>query len=92
MDMRYRQNLHTAGRVIDGQAFVVTPKDNRMHSLNETATRLWQLAKHGCTAEDVVTMLTSEFEVDGETARADVQTCIDDLLAREILLVDDKSE
>ena len=28
----------------------------------------------------------------GETARADVQTCIDDLLAREILLVDDKGE
>ena len=31
---RYRRNPQTAGRIIDGQAFVVTPADNKLHTLN----------------------------------------------------------
>jgi hypothetical protein len=85
MSMRYRRNPQTAGRVIDGQAFVLTPDDNRLHTLNEAATRLWELAREGCTAEQAAEALVARYEVDAETARADAASFLDDLVARRIL-------
>lgn len=86
----YRRNPLTAGRVIDGQAFVVTPDNNRLHTLNGTATVLWQLASssEGCTAERAADELTSLYEVDRETARRDATQCLDDLVVRLILVTD----
>lgn len=83
---RYRRNPQTAGRIIDGQAFVVTPDDNKLHTLNGAATMLWTLAAQGTTAEDAAAALLREYEVDDATARADAAACLDDLVARRILV------
>ena len=85
---RYRRNPQTAGRVIDGQAFVVTPDDNKLHTLNGAATFLWQRAADGLSAADAAAALVAEYEVDDATAAADAEACLDDLVARQILIVD----
>lgn len=85
---RYRRNPQTAGREIDGQAFVVTPDDNKLHTLNEAATCLWRLAASGLSADDAAAALCAEYEIDSATARRDAEACLDDLVARQILLVD----
>lgn len=85
---RYRRNVQTAGRVIDGQAFVVTPDDNRLHTLNEAATLLWQATTDGVTVDQAAAILCREFEVDAATAATDAVACLDDLVARQILVVD----
>jgi len=86
MSVQVRQNPRTAGRVIDGQAFVVTPHDNKLHTLNGTGTWIWERAESGCTLEDIAAGLSARFEVDGGRARADAETFIDDLVARGILV------
>ena len=85
---RYRRNPQTAGRVIDGLAFVVTPDDNKLHTLNAAATQLWQLAQQGVSADDAADALCAEYEVDRDTARADARACLDDLVSRQILVVE----
>jgi len=85
---RYRRNPQTAGRIIDGQAFVVTPDDNKLHTLNDAATMLWALAAQGASIDDAAVLLCKEFEVDAETAQVDASACFDDLVARRILLVE----
>lgn len=85
---RYLRNPQTAGREIDGQAFVVTPDDNKLHTLNEAATELWRLAGGGISAGDAAAALADAFEVDRETAHRDAETCLDDLVARQILIVE----
>ena len=85
---RYRRNPQTAGRVIDGQAFVVTPDDNKLHTLNGTATRLWQLAAAGLSPDEAAAALCAEYEIDGATAERDAAAFLDDLVARQILVVD----
>lgn len=82
---RYRQNARTAGRVIDGQAFVVTPDDNKLHTLNGTGAAIWALAESGCTLDEVVRALVERFEVDAERARADAMRFLDDLVMRKVL-------
>ena len=85
---RYLRNPQTAGRVIDGQAFIVTPDDNKLHTLNGAATQLWQLAASAISIDDAVAALTREYEVDRETAQHDAEACLDDMVARQILVVE----
>ncbi|HVK73796.1 MAG TPA: PqqD family protein [Kofleriaceae bacterium] len=85
---RYRRNPQTAGRVIDGQAFVVTPDDNKLHTLNGTATQLWQLAAAGLSTDEAAAALCAEYEIDRATAERDAAAFLDDLVARQILVVD----
>jgi hypothetical protein len=81
----YRQNPRTAGRVIDGLAFVVTPHDNRLHTLNATGTVIWSLADQAVSLDDLAAGLTRRFAVDAERARADAAAFCADLVARGIL-------
>ena len=84
---RFFSNPHTAARVIDGLTFVVTPDDSKLHTLNPTATCLWQLAKEGCNLEEATQKLMSLYEVDHEQAKRDVEICFEDLVHRAILLI-----
>ena len=87
---RFRRNRHVAGRVVDGLAFVITPDDNKLHTLNGSATRLWQLAgERALSAEDAAQALVDTYDVDAETARRDAEACLEDLCGRGILVVDD---
>lgn len=85
---RYRRNPLIAGRVIDGLAFVVTPEDNKLHTLNEAATHLWNRALAGLSADDAAAALCEEYEIDDITARRDAEACLDDLVARQILIIE----
>ncbi len=88
--MTYRRHPHTAGRIIDELAFVVTADDNKLHTLNLTATHLWQLAAKGdgCTAAQAADALVEQFEVDRPTALRDATGCLDDLVKRRILVAE----
>jgi hypothetical protein len=82
----YRRHPQTAGRIIDGLAFVVTADDNKLHTLNAAATRLWQLAASGCTVDDAADELTACFEVERAVAHRDAAACLEDMTARRILV------
>ena len=83
-DLTYRQNPRTAGRVIDGLAFVVTPDDNKLHSLNVTGTYIWVLAETGRTVDEVAASLAKRFDVDPDRARGDAARFCEDLRERGI--------
>ena len=68
----YRKHPNTAGRIVDGLAFVVTADDNKLHTLNETGTEIWALAQDEFTVQKAAEALVKKFEVDLETATADV--------------------
>jgi hypothetical protein len=84
---RYRRNPHCAGRIVDGLAFVITPDDNQLHTLNGSATTLWTLAQRPVTADDAARALVEAYEIDEDTARRDATECLEDLARRDILLV-----
>jgi Coenzyme PQQ synthesis protein D (PqqD) len=81
----YRQHPRAAGRVIDGVAFVITPDDHKLHSLNGTGTQVWQRCAGGATLDDVTRALVLAFQVDETRARADAERFLSDLVARQLL-------
>lgn len=86
MSPRYRKHPQTAGRVVDGLAFVVTADDQKLHTLNSTATRLWELAASGTSADEAAEVLVSVYQVEPSTALADARECLEDLVSRQILI------
>ncbi len=85
----YRQNPRTASRVLEGSLFVITPDDNTLHTLNATATAIWERAVNGCTVADAVEAVVSQYDVDAERALADVASCCDELVRRRILVCEE---
>ena len=67
---------------------MVTADDNKLHTLNAAATRLWQLAATGCTVDDAAADLTACFEVERAVAHRDVTACLEDMIARRILVAE----
>ncbi len=82
--MKYRQSPRVAARVIEGMASVVTSDDNKLHTLNKSATLIWGLAVEGCTIDEMAALLVESYEVEAETARADAEVIAADLVQRGI--------
>ncbi len=72
------------GEVLDGEAVVVTPADGQMHTLNATGTFVWERADGRHTAAQIAEALASAFEVDLETAQADVARFLSTLVEKGI--------
>ena len=55
---------------------------NGMITLNETGVLLWRTLEKGCTKEELVKVLTEEYEVETETAMLDVERVLSELSER----------
>lgn len=75
----------SAGRVLDGEAVVVTPSDSKMHTLNEVGTWLWERCDGTRSVADLIDELIDEFDVDEDTAKADVTGFVRALVDRGVL-------
>ena len=84
----YRKHPLTAGRVLDGIAFVVTADDNKMHTLNGSGTLLWSLGADGITVDQAAKELVLAYEVDMATARQDVIECLESFVLQGLMQAD----
>jgi hypothetical protein len=85
-------NPDAACRVIDGEAFIITPHDNQIHNLTEVATRVWELGGEGMTVGEIVAAIVEEYEVEAEVAERDVIAFVRDLEERHIVTLKDQTE
>ncbi|MBL4637687.1 MAG: PqqD family peptide modification chaperone [Kofleriaceae bacterium] len=84
----YRKNPLSAGRVVDGLAFVVTAEDNKLHTLNVTGTELWRLAQssEGVSIDSGASKLVELFKVELSLAKEDVAECLQAYASSGILI------
>lgn len=76
------RDKQTASRLIAGEAIVLTPMDSKIHSLNDTGSRIWELLADEPTVGELVAQIHSEFKVSEEQARADVIAFLEELAAK----------
>jgi len=82
----FARNSRVAWRVIDGAAVIVTPDDGMVHRLNETGTWLWIEMSSPLSVEQLAVRMTDEFEVEKDTALADVLEFLETLMSRGIIM------
>ena len=79
LDQVVSRDKETASRILAGEAIVLTPMDSKVHSLNETGSRIWELLEDEPTVGEVVAQVHSEFKVSEEQAEADVISFLEQL-------------
>jgi hypothetical protein len=84
---RFRRHPDVAFRVIDGQAVVVVPGTQSMHTLNEVGTFVWENGE-GRTLDEIVALVVAEFDVAEPAARDDLDAFLCELAAKKMLVVE----
>ncbi|MDJ0761889.1 MAG: PqqD family protein [Myxococcota bacterium] len=74
-----------AYRTIGGRVVIVDPGQNKMISLNQTGSVIWE-ALDGRSAQSVATDIAATFDVTDEEALADVQTFITELAGKGLVV------
>lgn len=75
---------------LDNSEAVLLHLDTRLfYSLNETASRIWQLLSTGHSLEEITDVIAAEFDVEPEKARADAARVFGELEAERLIRVTD---
>lgn len=85
-----QQNPDTPARSIDGEALVITPHDSHLHTLNATATAIWDLADGARSLEEIVDVVVERFEVSRDVAVADARAFVEEATSRGLLLLHER--
>jgi PqqD family protein of HPr-rel-A system len=83
MDMRIPEDV--LSRDLDGEAVLLDLRSGKYFGLNGTGARVWALLKDGLERPEIAKVLTEEFEVDEDRARADVDAFIAALTDRGLI-------
>ncbi len=81
----FRRSSQTAWRRVQDEVLIVATQGNRLSVLNDTAARVWELLDHDASSAEIARTLSQEFEVDEETARADAERLLTELLERNLV-------
>ena len=83
MTIRFKEKL--AAREVAGELYVVDIEAETLHSLNPSASLVWDCLKKGLTAERTASRLAAEFDVTPAEAASDVDAFIETLAAKGLL-------
>jgi hypothetical protein len=67
---------------IDDEVILMSIEADSYFGLDPVASRIWELLEEPKDMDELVALLTEEYEVDDATCRVDVQTLLDDLVGR----------
>jgi Coenzyme PQQ synthesis protein D (PqqD) len=82
---KQRNDIHT--RVVDGETVILDRRQNLIHQLNHTATRVWDCCDGQTSLTEIALQLTEAFDVPQEIAVRDVTTVIQQFHDLHLLVV-----
>jgi hypothetical protein len=80
-----------AFRQLDGKAFIVGARSNKLVMLNDTGSAVWSYLEAPATVSELALKLEREFEVDQATARADCEGFLSKLVSRDLVELDESA-
>ena len=92
LDQVVCKDRQTASRVMAGEAIVLTPMNSKIYNLNETGSRIWEWLDGEPTVGELAARMQSEFKVDKEQAQADIIAFLEELVARGMVTLSERSK
>lgn len=84
------QNPDTPARTVEGEAIVITPEDSTLHTLNETATFIWDRADGTRTLEAITQEMLETYEVEEQILRTDAQEFVTLAVEKGLMIIHDQ--
>ena len=85
--LQYRQKPEIAWRYIDGEAVLIDPADGIVFVLNEVGSQVWDLIDKPRFVDEIERKVISQYDVDRERVRRDLQQFLEDLATRSLIEV-----
>lgn len=80
------QSPDSQTRTVNGEAIVITPHDKTLHTLNASATFIWERADGTRTLSQIADALLAHFDVEPELARAEVVAFVREAVEKGFIL------
>lgn len=84
-ESRFEPSPSVVSRVVGSELVLVDLDAEQFHSLNQVGAVIWGGLSDGGSIRSVLSAITSEFEIDEATARADIVDLVGNLLALGLL-------
>ena len=87
LDTRIRPNKEdVAAKVLDGEAIMINLANGTYYSLDGVGGLVWELIEREHTLGHIVDVITQQFQISPETAGADVQRLVEELLDEGVVM------
>lgn len=87
--MIYTPHAALVCRIVEGEVVILDKRSGKIHQLNSTASFVWHKLDGHTPVPAIVSDMVREFDVEFETARADVARVIADLVRLELVAISD---
>lgn len=82
----WQKNPILAWRELDGEIVIISPNNSVLHELNETASFVWKQLDGRRSGAEIATSLAAEYDVKLEDALSDIETLVEELASRQLLV------
>lgn len=87
MNNKWKVSSEVLSSKIDEEVVLMSIEAGFYFGLETVGSRIWELlSEKPATFDELVTLLMDEYEVDEETCRADVQSFIEDMYSKKLIL------
>lgn len=76
-------------RIVQGERFLLTAGDNRLHNLNEVGSRIYDLADGRRSVEEIIALIVAEYDVGEDQARRDCLDYLAELETRGLMTMEE---
>ncbi len=84
-DTRWKKSQHCIDRSIDGETVLLDLKTGIYYSLNEVGSAVWRILQSGATAAEIAEIVSSDYDVEPNTVRADINELLNDLASEKLI-------
>ncbi|MCC6209182.1 MAG: PqqD family protein [Gammaproteobacteria bacterium] len=78
--MQYRKRENLTVQSVDEETLILDLDSNHIHQLNPTASFIWELCGGGISVDRLTELFAENYDIDGKTARVDVENVVRQLL------------
>ncbi|CAG5069490.1 hypothetical protein DYBT9623_02226 [Dyadobacter sp. CECT 9623] len=84
--MKYQLTSDQISSKVAGETVILNHKKGAYYGLDEVGVLIWDLLEKGPqTLESLCEVVESEYEVDGETCKSDLEVLLKDLMAEKLV-------
>lgn len=84
--MKFKINPALIEKISNELLIVISLEDKNVHCSNETGILIWESIKEGKDKDQILKRLTSEYAIDENTARIDLEEFLDKLVSNNLIV------
>ncbi|MFH1283033.1 MAG: PqqD family protein [bacterium] len=88
--MKYTIDKRLAYQEIEGQLYIVSPWDHKLHKINPSGRFIWQFIEKGLSQQNIIQNIIGEFDVSKIQAEQDFSEFIEKMVKKGLIYTNEE--